>query len=423
MKINRVKGMYDILPEQSALWQKVEQAAISVLQQYGYCEMRLPILERTELFARAIGTDTDVVSKEMYTFDDRNGDSLTMRPEGTAGSVRAVIAAGLIHNHVNKIWYSGPMFRHENVQRGRNRQFYQIGGEACGLETADVDAEMILLLDRIWSQLGLTGLVLEINSLGDEDSRKRHRGDLVEYFREHMSALDEDSQRRLTTNPLRILDSKNPDLADLIVQAPTLVDYLDQESADHFSQLQSILDTTGVQYTLNPRLVRGLDYYNRTVFEYKTDELGAQGTVCGGGRYDSLIERQGGKATPAVGFSMGVDRLVELMSVQGNAEQQPAPDLFMVISQCSGSLEYGHTVAEQLRDNLPGFSLQVNLGGGGFRAQFRRADKSGARFALVIGEDEIASSQITVKNLRDEASAGQSLPMAELSAFLKANLE
>lgn len=416
MKIQRVKGMYDILPEHSATWERVESVALAALATYGYQQIRLPILERTELFARAMGQDTDVVSKEMYSFDDRNSESLTLRPEGTAGCVRALIQAGLIHHHLCKVWYNGPMFRYENVQRGRNRQFYQIGGEATGISTPDIDAEMILLLQSIWTALNLGDLTLEINSLGEAGARAAHREALVSYFEAHRDQLDEDSIRRLTSNPLRILDSKNPQMSSLIAEAPVLLDYLDEDCETHFAQFRAQLDCCGVDYVVNPCLVRGLDYYNRTVFEFKTEKLGAQGTVCGGGRYDSLIERQGGRATPAIGFSMGVDRLVELMQVTGQTESHRDPDVYVVIDPAGGVGIDAQQIVEQLRKACPDTLFQMNLGAGSFRAQFKRADKSGARRALVLGEQELASRRATVKDLRDPDAAEQSLDLDTLSS-------
>ncbi len=416
MKIQRVKGMYDILPEQSAIWERVESSALATLKAYGYQQIRLPVLERTKLFAQAIGQETDVVSKEMYSFDDRNNESLTMRPEGTAGCVRAMVQAGLIHHHISKVWYNGPMFRYENVQRGRNRQFYQIGGEATGVSTPDIDAEMVLLLQAVWADLGLDNLTLEINSLGDAETRQTHRQALQSYLGEHRSRLDDDSIRRLDSNPLRILDSKNPNMQSLIAEAPVLLDYLDDESTRHFTDFKAILDACGVEYVVNPCLVRGLDYYNRTVFEFKTDALGAQGTVCGGGRYDSLIERQGGRATAAIGFSMGVDRLVELMMVCENNLAHPAPDVYVVIDPSGKVMVEAQHVVEQLRKACPQTVFQMNLGAGSFKAQFKRADKSGAQLALVLGEDEMVSRTAVIKNLRDRDAIERTVDLNDLGS-------
>ncbi len=408
--------MYDLLPEAIHTWQRVEREASAVLNSYGYEEIRLPLLEKTELFARAIGESTDVVSKEMYSFDDRKGDSLTLRPEGTAGCVRAVLNNGLLGQHQRKVWYFGPMFRYENVQRGRNRQFYQIGAEAYGQVGPDVDAELILLLVRLWRRLQLSNISLEINSLGTPESRAAYRDELVAYLESHRDKLDADSINRLSVNPMRILDSKNPDMHDVIAGAPVMLDHLDEESEAHFAKLRSILDAAGVAYTVNPRLVRGLDYYSRTVFEFITDELGSQGTVCGGGRYDALVAQQGGPDTPAVGFSMGVDRLVELMQVQGVVDAAPTANVYMVLAG-EGVRQAGLVLAEQMRDQAPGIRIETNMGGGSFKAQFKRADRSGADLALVIGEDELANQQVTIKFLREDRKQ-EVLAITQLSEWL-----
>ncbi|MDX1569558.1 MAG: histidine--tRNA ligase [Xanthomonadales bacterium] len=418
--IRRVKGMYDIVPEDAARWHWVEGTTLEVLETYGYRELRLPLLEQTDLFARAMGESTDVVSKEMYAFEDRNGDHLALRPEGTAGCVRAVIQNGLLQGHARKLWYGGPMFRRENVQRGRNRQFYQIGAEVFGLEGPDVDAEQLLMLDRLWKRLGLTGLRLEINSLGTAEARARYRETLVDYFEARREALDDDSVRRLEVNPLRILDSKNPAMSEVIAEAPSLLEHLDDASREHFERLRSILDEAGVAYHVNPRLVRGLDYYSRTVFECITDELGAQGTVCAGGRYDGLVEAQGGKPTPALGFAMGIDRLVELTQVQGREAPNEDAAVYLVLAG-SGAQRAGLVLAEQLREALPRTRIECNLGGGSFKAQFKRADRSGARYAVVIGEDELAASKATVKPLRSTADQA-TVPLSELGGWLRDRL-
>ncbi len=419
-KIQRVKGMYDLLPAETARWHRVERAACKLLQQYGYRELRLPLLERTALFAGAIGESTDVVAKEMYAFEDRNGDHLALRPEGTAGCVRAMIQNGLLHNHLSKVWYAGPMFRRENVQKGRNRQFYQIGAEAFGVAGPDVDAELILLLARLWQALGLTGLRLELNSLGSGQSRAAYREQLVAYFERHRQQLDADSARRLELNPLRILDSKNPAMAELVAQAPSLLDHLDDESATHFEQLREILDAAGIDYVINPRLVRGLDYYSRTVFEWITTELGAQGTVCAGGRYDGLVAAQGGAETPAIGFAMGVDRLVELLRAQGDLTAPQAPDVF-VIAFGDAATASGLVLAESLREQLPGIHIDNNFGGGSFKAQFKRADKSGASFALIVGEQELADQTVGLKPLRERAEQ-QTVERGDVAQTLSALL-
>lgn len=400
--IQSIRGMHDILPEQTAAWQRLEDVCREVLTAYGYREIRLPIVEMTELFARSIGEVTDIVEKEMYTFEDRNGDSLTLRPEGTAGCVRAGIEHGLFHNRQQRLWYQGPMFRHERPQKGRYRQFHQIGVETFGFEGPDVDAELILMTARIWRRLGLRGLRLELNSLGSNEARAAYRERLVEYFMDHRDQLDEDSLRRLQSNPLRILDSKNPALKPVIAAAPSLLEHLDPPSREHFEELQLRLRNAGVDYVVNPRLVRGLDYYCRTVFEWVTDELGAQGTVCAGGRYDGLVEQLGGRATPAAGFAMGLERLLALLEVQAVEIPSAAPHAYLVTvgEACERA---GMALAESLRDAVPGLRLMLNCGGGGFKAQLKRADRSGARLALILGEDELAHEQITVKDLRSDA--------------------
>ncbi len=410
--IRRVKGMYDIVPDTSGRWQWIEATALSVLQDYGYRELRLPLLEQTELFARAIGAATDVVSKEMYAFEDRNGDQLALRPEGTAGCVRAAIQNGLLKGHAAKLWYSGPMFRRENVQRGRNRQFYQIGAECFGLVGPDVDAEQIAMLARLWQRLGIRGLRLELNSLGTSESRAVYREQLVAYLGDRFDELDEDSRRRLEQNPLRVLDSKNPALRSVIDDAPSLLEALDDESARHFEAVRAVLDELAIDYVVNPRLVRGLDYYSRTVFEWITDELGSQGTVCAGGRYDGLVEAQGGPATPGIGFAMGVDRLVELSQVQELAAPAATSHAYLVLAGERAARE-GMALAEKLRSAVAGLRLDVNLGGGSFKAQFKRADRSGAPLALVAGEDELAEGALTIKPLRD-GGPQRTVPFAEV---------
>jgi len=386
--LQAVRGMRDILPEQTPLWQWVEAEARRVLGAYGYREVRLPLLESTELFRRSIGEVTDIVEKEMYTFEDRNGDSLTLRPEGTAGCVRAGIENGFLHNQVQRLWYAGPMFRHERPQKGRYRQFHQIGAEVFGLPGPDVDAELVLLTRRIWRALGLSDLDLQINSLGTPEERAVYRHDLVDHLEGHRDALDEDSRRRLETNPLRVLDSKNPDLAEVIAGAPSLLDYLGDESRAHFASVCDALRDAGLAFTVNPRLVRGLDYYARTVFEWVTYRLGAQGTVCAGGRYDGLVEQLGGRATPAVGFAMGLERIVALLEEQRAAEGIGNPHLYFVHA---GAETGGHALllSERLRDELPWLRLVMHCGGGGLKAQFKKADRSGAPYAIVLGESEL----------------------------------
>jgi histidyl-tRNA synthetase len=399
-QIQSIRGMRDILPAQTPAWRRVEHVVTSTLIEYGYGEIRLPLLERTELFARSVGEHTDIVEKEMYTFDDRDGEQLSLRPEGTAGCVRAAIQNGLLHNQRHRLWYAGPMFRHERPQRGRYRQFHQIGAETYGFPGPDIDAELLLVTRRIWQRLGLEGLRLQINSLGTPACRAAYRALLVEYLQAHRSQLDEDSTRRLTTNPMRILDSKNPDMRALLDGAPLMTEHLDAESVDHFDALRSRLDSVGIEYEVNPRLVRGLDYYSRTAFEWITDQLGAQSAVCAGGRYDGLVEVIGGRATPAVGWAMGIERVVELLEIAGTAAAPEAPHAYCV-AVGEGSGEPMLALAERLRSALPGLRLTVHCGGGGFKAQFKAADRSGAQVALIMGEEELAARRIGVKPLRE----------------------
>ncbi|KHS87856.1 histidine--tRNA ligase [Pectobacterium brasiliense] len=398
--IQAIRGMNDYLPAETALWQRIENSLKQVLSGYGYNEIRLPIVEQTPLFKRAIGEVTDVVEKEMYTFDDRNGDSLTLRPEGTAGCVRAGIEHGILYNQEQRLWYVGPMFRYERPQKGRYRQFHQLGCEVFGLQGPDIDAELILMTARWWRVLGIADHVkLELNSIGSLDARARYREALVAFLEQHKDQLDEDCLRRMYTNPLRVLDTKNPQIQVLLNDAPVLTDYLDDESRAHFEALGELLTQSGIPYTVNPRLVRGLDYYNRTVFEWVTTSLGAQGTVCAGGRYDGMVEQLGGHATPAVGFAMGLERLVLLVqSVNPDFKAQPGVDAYL-ISSGAGTQVAAMQLAEKLRDVLPQLKLMTNYGGGNFKKQFARADKWGARVALVLGENEVAAGQVVVKNL------------------------
>lgn len=399
-KIQAIRGMHDVLPEQSPRWQRVEAELRRVMAAYGYQEIRLPIVEKTELFKRSIGEVTDIVEKEMYTFDDRNGDSLTLRPEGTAGCLRACLEHGLLHNQVQKLWYLGQMFRHERPQKGRYRQFYQFGVETYGLQGPDIDLELLLLCRRLWRALGIEKeLRLEINSLGTAEERLGYRALLVAYFRQHLEALDEDSLRRLETNPLRILDSKNPDLKAVISGAPVLTDALGPESRAHFDRLLQDLDGQGIAYVVNPRLVRGLDYYSNTVFEWITESLGAQGTVCAGGRYDGLVDQLGGKPCPAIGFALGMERLIELVGEMSDPMVSTTADIYLVVAGEEAE-KMGVRLAERLRDHDPLLRVQIHLGGGGFKSQFKRADRSGAELALVIGEDEAREGQVSVKFLR-----------------------
>src|SRR5688572_19292646 len=379
--------MNDVLPADIAGWQRLEGIARELFGAYGYQEIRVPLVEQTALFKRSIGEYTDIVQKEMFTFEDPGGDSLTLRPEATAGIVRAMISNGLLHNQRQRVWCAGPMFRHEKPQRGRFRQFHQIDVEAFGYAGPDIDAELIMLSSRLLNQLGIERVELNLNSLGTPDSRRAYREQLVDYFSAHKSLLDPDSLKRLEGNPLRILDSKNPDLQQLIANAPVLTEYLDAPSRQHFDGLCRHLDAVGIKYVLNPRLVRGLDYYTHTVFEWVTSELGSQGAVCSGGRYDGLVAQLGGEPTPAIGWAMGEERIVELLKVQGVAGQGAAPDVYFVIAGEKAQAE-GLALAEKLRDAVPDLRIETNCGAGNFKAQLKRADKSGARFALVLGEAE-----------------------------------
>ena len=419
-KVRPIRGMNDVLPPDTGRWQHLEDAVRDVLESYGYRQMRLPLLEYTELFRRSIGEVTDIVEKEMYTFEDRNGDSLTLRPEATAGVVRAAISNGLLHNQRHRLWTAGPMFRYERPQKGRYRQFHQIDVEALGYPGPDIDAEMILMSARLWRRLGIRRIRLEINSLGTPASRQHYREVLVDYFRAHRDRLDEDSVRRLDTNPMRILDSKNAEMQDVVAGAPDITEHLDDESAAHFAQLRRILSAAGVDYTVNPRLVRGLDYYTRTVFEWVTDALGAQGAVCSGGRYDGLVEHLGGAPTPAIGWALGMERLVALFEEEGGAEPDGAPAVYVVaVGEAAAATAFA--LAERLRDGLPGHAVEVNAGGGSFKSQLKRADRSGARYAVVLGESEIAAGEAGLKPLRTDEPQ-QSVAFAALAAALAERL-
>ena len=402
-KILGVKGMNDILPDDAPLWELFENTVQSVLRSYGYQQIRTPIVEPTALFARGLGAVTDIVEKEMYSFtDSMNGDELTLRPECTAGVVRSVLEHNLTYDGPKRLWYTGPMFRHERPQRGRYRQFHQVGAEAVGFTGPDIDAELIMLCQRLWDDLGLTGIRLEINSIGDAQERLAHRADLIAYFEQHKEQLDADAQRRLHSNPLRILDTKNPAMQELVNNAPKLIDYLGEESRAHFEGVQRLLKHNNIPFTSNSRLVRGMDYYNRTVFEWITDQLGSQGTVCGGGRYDPLVEIFGGKPTPAVGFAMGVERLLELMKASSGAVSRSQCDVYLVHQGDAAQLQ-AFTLGERLRD--AGLDVVLHCassgGAGSFKSQMKRADASGASYAIILGEDEIAKGSATVKYLRD----------------------
>ncbi|WP_338804778.1 histidine--tRNA ligase [Xenorhabdus griffiniae] len=420
--IPAIRGMNDCLPAETAIWQRVESTVKRVLSGYGFSEIRTPIVEQTPLFKRAIGEVTDVVEKEMYTFDDRNGESLTLRPENTAGCVRAGIQHGLLYNQEQRLWYIGPMFRYERPQKGRYRQFHQLGAEVFGLQGPDIDAELILMTARWWRELGIADHVtLELNSIGSLEARANYREALVAFLEQHKEKLDEDCRRRMYTNPLRVLDSKNPEIQQLLNDAPELFDYLDSESKEHFDGLCQLLDSAGIKYRINQRLVRGLDYYNRTVFEWVTSALGAQGTVCAGGRYDGLVEQLGGKATPAVGFAMGMERMVLLV-------QEVNPDFVADLAVADvyfssfgeGSQQAALILAEKIRDQLPELRLMTNHGGGNFKKQLTRASKHGAKVALILGEDEIQAGNITVKDLRngEQETLSQQAVVARLSELL-----
>ncbi len=401
VKLQAIRGMRDILPEQSPKWQQLEQIVSKLLRRYSYQEIRSPIVEKTELFHRSIGELTDIVSKEMYSFDDRNGDSLTLRPEGTASCVRAGLEHGLFHNQTQKLWYMGPMFRHERPQMGRQRQFHQVGVEAFGFTGPDIDAEMLFLCARLWQELGISDVRLEINSLGTAESRNAYRDILVSYFSDHKDQLDEDSLKRLNNNPLRILDSKNPDMKSLIQSAPVFSDYIDEESKQHFADLLELLDAAKLDYTINPLLVRGLDYYGKTVFEWVTEQLGAQGTICAGGRFDGLVTQFAGKPTPAIGFAMGLERIIGLLEGNDFPFQEQAPDIYLISSGHEAE-KRSLSLAEQLRDSLPELNLLTHCGGGSFKSQFKKADRSGARLALILGDDELAAGTISIKFLREK---------------------
>jgi histidyl-tRNA synthetase len=395
--IRSIRGMNDILPEVSPYWQAVESVLKQVLTSYGYQEIRFPIVEKTELFCRSIGEVTDIVEKEMYTFEDRNGDKLTLRPEGTAGCMRAAMQNGML-NQSQRLWYMGPMFRHERPQKGRYRQFHQLGVEAYGFSGPDIDVELILITARIWKKLGLKGVTLQINSLGSTQARLAYKDVLVAYFKEHQDELDDDSQRRLHTNPLRILDSKNPAMQALNENAPKLIDHLDSHSYEEFESLCQSLDTAGISYEINPRLVRGLDYYGKTVFEWVTNQLGSQGTICAGGRYDGLVEQLGGKNATSIGFAIGIERLISLLEATDALPVINSVDVY-IVAVGQQAAKQSLVLAEQLRDQLPSLTLVNHCGGGSFKNQFKRADRSGARWTLILGDDEISQKVVGVKTM------------------------
>jgi histidyl-tRNA synthetase len=412
-RLNAIRGMNDILPEATPRWQQLENTLRSLMQRYGYSEIRLPVVEPTPLFKRAIGEVTDIVEKEMYSFEDRSGEPITLRPEGTAGCVRACLEHGLTHNQSPKLWYTGPMFRYERPQKGRYRQFHQFGVETFGQAGPDMDAELILLTARLWQELGLAQSVsLEINSLGELESRAQYRKALVTYLEQFRTQLDDDSQRRLTTNPLRILDSKDRGTQEILKAAPVLSDFLDEDSKQHFADLCQLLDACGIRYRVNNNLVRGLDYYNKTVFEWVTTDLGSQGTVCAGGRYDGLVEQLGGQATPAVGFAIGLERLVLLLEAL-KPEPTPAIADIFVMAMTPAAVTAVMSLAETLRQGLPTARIVYNCGGGSFKSQLRKADKSGAVVALLVGDDELAQQQVSMKWLRGEPKEQQSVDWAQ----------
>jgi histidyl-tRNA synthetase len=425
-KIQSIRGMHDILPPDTVAWRRLEMKLAQLMVNYGYQEIRTPILEKTELFARSIGDVTDIVAKEMYTFDDRNGDSLSLRPEGTAGCVRAGIEHGLLHNQTVRLWYIGTMYRHERPQKGRYREFRQLGVEAFGMHGPDIDAELIMMTARLWQMLNLQSVRLEINSLGSANERIAYREALVDFFSAHKNQLDEDSLKRLDKNPLRILDSKNPELQQLIAAAPPFSGFMGPESRSHFDGLRRLLDQAGIGYEVNPRLVRGLDYYNLTVFEWITAELGAQGTICAGGRYDGLVEQLGGSPTPAIGFAIGLERLSALI-VQGGLSEL-APDIY-VLNAAAGNdgadpmlAGAGLALAETLRNALPGRSIVYHCGSASLKNQLKRADRSGARLAVIIGEDELAAGEVMLKPLRGDLEQRR-VGRTELNKIVKSYFE
>ena len=417
--VKSIKGVHDVLPDVVHVWHFLEDAVRQVMASYGYSEIRTPILEKTELFSRSIGDVTDIVEKEMYSFEDRNGDLLSLRPENTASCVRAAIQHGLLSNQqMHRLWYLGPQFRRENPQRGRYRQFWQVGAEVYGVAGPYIEAELILLSARLWQKLGLTEHAgLQINSLGNNEDRNRYRDKLVEYLNDHHTALDDDSKRRLNSNPLRVLDSKNPDMAEVISAAPSLLDHLCDESQEHFELLQSSLQQCGVPFEINTRLVRGLDYYSHTVFEWVTDQLGAQGTICAGGRYDGLTEQLGASPTPGVGWALGIERLLALITDAGNAPQVPVPHIYLVLPG-KQAIVAGMALAEEIRVAQPSWRVVTNCAGTSMKSQFKRADKSGAQVALVIGEGEIANNTVSVKLLREQTEQ-QTVSRAQLMGVLQ----
>lgn len=415
-KLQSIRGMHDILPGESRLWQFVEETAKSVFDSFGYQQIRTPVMEQSALFQRAIGEITDIVEKEMYSFDDRNGDGLTLRPEGTAGVVRACIEHGLLHNQRQRLWYQGAMFRHERPQKGRYRQFHQMGVEAFGMPGPDIDLEILLMTAGLWRKLGVDGAELQLNTLGTPQERAVYRQHLVDYLSRHRDSLDEESKRRLSSNPLRVLDSKNPEVRQVVADAPLLMEYLGEESRRHFEQLCEGLQQAGIDYTVNPRLVRGLDYYVLTVFEWVSDRLGAQGTICAGGRYDGLVEQLGGKATAAIGFGMGLERIISLLEESSAANVEKRADFYFVAS--ADTEIKAQLIANKLRRDIESVRILANCGGGSFKSQFKKADRSGAGYALILGEDELQRGVVGVKSLRED-SVQKEVLIDDLSNYLE----
>lgn len=421
MKIQAITGMKDLLPEETPLWEKVEGILRETVESYGYSEIRMPILEKTDLFVRSIGEVTDVVEKEMYSFEDVGGDKLSLRPEGTAGCVRACNEHGIIHNQERRLWYMGPMFRHEKPQKGRYREFHQFGIEVFGLTGPDIDAEILMLTNRIWQKFGISDHVkLELNSLGSAEERKQYRSRLVSFLEEHKDVLDEDSKRRMYTNPLRVLDSKNEAVQELLKDAPKLSDFFGEETKAHFSGLRQLLDEAGIRYEINDRLVRGLDYYNYTVFEWVTDLLGAQSTICGGGRYDGLVEQLGGQPSPAVGCAIGLERFMLVAEAVGQQQSRGPVDVYFC-SMGENARRRSFQIAEKLRTDIRGLRLMMNCGDGAFKKQFKKADKSGAKYALVLGDDELSKGIVAVKDLRNDGNQ-QEIALDDLAGFVKGAL-
>ncbi|MBT7410907.1 MAG: histidine--tRNA ligase [Methylococcales bacterium] len=421
-QIKVIKGMHDILPEQMQYWHFLESTVRELLSVYCFNEIRFPVIEKSELFCRTIGEVTDIVEKEMYSFEDRGGDKLSLRPEGTAGCVRAGIENGLLYHQIQKLWYMGPMFRRERPQKGRYRQFHQIGVEVYGLEGPDIDAELIVMTYRLWQKLGLSqNIELQINTLGTLEERNQYKEKLVEYFNANYEQLDEDSQRRLLKNPMRILDSKNQNMRNLIDNSPKLLDYLGEASTEHFNGLKKILDQIGIEYQINPQLVRGLDYYSNTVFEWVTHDLGTQGTVCAGGRYNTLVQQLGGKSTPAVGFAMGMERLISLIEDSQLEVQVEFPDIYMLLVGDNAN-QQGAVVADEIRQKGHAIKVLMNCGGGSFKSQFKKADKCGAQYAIIISDDEIAQQSVSIKPLRgqgDQFSVGRDELIIKLNELFK----